>query len=421
VLDIELIRKDPEGVRQAMVKRGEDAPIDRVLELDERRRNVIFQRDELRSRRNQLSQEIGKRKGNAPELVEEVRGIGSRIEVLEEEVRKVEVELRDLLLVIPNIPLPDVPPGKGSEDNIVVRSWGKPRDFPFTPLPHWDLAGKLGMIDFERGAKLSGARFFVLKGAGVKLERALVAWMLDFHTKRGYQEVGLPALVRREVMVGSGNLPKFGDNLYHDEEDDLWLVPTAEVPITSLHRDEVLSADALPLKYAAYTPCFRKEKAAAGRDTRGIKRVKQFDKVEMYRIVEPSQSEVALQEMVADAEAVCQALGFPYRVLLLCAADIGFQSAMSYDLEMWAPGSNEWLEVSSCSNCLDFQARRVNLRYRPDAKARPQYVHTLNGSGLGMPRVFISVLENGQQPDGSVVIPEVLRSYTGFDIIRPPG
>lgn len=420
MLDVELIRRDPGLVRKALEKRGEDtAVIDQVLELDQRRRGAISRRDELRARRNELSQEIGRRKGNAPDLVEEVRSIAPQIQALEEEAKSADVALRDLLLTIPNLPDPNVPLGEGEQDNRIVRAAGEPRQFDFPPLAHWDLAPRLGIIDFERGAKLSGSRFFVLKGQGARLERALIAWMLDFHTSRGYTEVAVPSLVRREVMEGSGNLPKFGDNLYHDDEEDLWLIPTAEVPITSLHRDEILPPGALPIRYVAYTQCFRREKAAAGRDTRGIKRVKQFDKVEMYKIVEPERSAEELESLLADAEAVCNALGIPYRVIQLCTADLGFQAAMTYDVEMWAPGSNEWLEVSSCSNCTDFQARRANIRYRPGAGARPQYVHTLNGSGLGLPRVFISVLENGQQADGSVVVPEVLRPYTGFDIIAP--
>lgn len=420
MLDVELIRRDPGLVRKALEKRGEDtAVIDQVLELDQRRRGAISRRDELRARRNELSQEIGRRKGNAPDLVEEVRSIAPQIQALEEEAKSADVALRDLLLTIPNLPDTNVPLGEGEQDNRIVRTAGEPRQFDFSPLAHWDLAPRLGIIDFERGAKLSGSRFFVLKGQGARLERALIAWMLDFHTSRGYTEVAVPSLVRREVMEGSGNLPKFGDNLYHDDEEDLWLIPTAEVPITSLHRDEILPPGALPIRYVAYTQCFRREKAAAGRDTRGIKRVKQFDKVEMYKIVEPERSAEELESLLADAEAVCDALGIPYRVIQLCTADLGFQAAMTYDVEMWAPGSNEWLEVSSCSNCTDFQARRANIRYRPGAGARPQYVHTLNGSGLGLPRVFISVLENGQQADGSVVVPEVLRPYTGFDIIAP--
>ena len=420
MLDIELVRKEPEVVRRALEARGEEAPVGRLLELDERRRSAIMRRDELRACRRELSQRIGRLGGDAPELVEEVRGVAPQLEALEEEVRQLEVDLRALLLTLPNIPRQDVPVGRGEEDNIVVRTWGEPRGFPFEPLAHWDLGPRLEVIDFEKGVKLSGARFFVLKGAGARLERALIAWMLDFHTLRGYQELSLPYLVRRDVMEGSGNLPKFGDNLYHDEEDDLWLIPTAEVPLTSLHRDEILPPGALPIRYVAFSPCFRKEKAAAGRDTRGIKRVKQFDKVELYKFVEPERSDEELEALVADAEEVCQSLGIPYRVAQLCTAELGFASAKSYDLEMWAPGSGEWLEVSSCSNCTDFQARRSNVRYRPQAGARPRYVHTLNGSGLALPRVVIAILENGQQPDGSVVIPDVLRPYTGFDVIEPP-
>ena len=286
------------------------------------------------------------------------------------------------------------------------------------PLPHWDLGEQLGIIDFQRGVKLSGSRFFTMFGAGAKLERALISWMLDLHTREhGYTEVMLPLIVKQESLVGSGNLPKFSENLYHDEEDDLWLIPTAEAPLTNLHRDEILAPDTLPLNYVAYTPCFRREKAAAGRDTRGIKRVHQFDKVEMYKLVEPDTSEDELQRVLADAEDVCRRLELPYRVIQLCAGDLGFPSAKTYDIEAWAAGCQEWLEVSSCSNCTDFQARRSRIRYRPDRDARPRLVHTLNGSGLALPRVVIAILENYQQPDGSVMVPEVLRPYTGFDVI----
>jgi len=419
VLDIEIIRKDPDGVRQALQKRGEDAPIQELLELDGQRRQAIFRRDGLRARRRELSQRIGRSKGDAPLLVEEVRSIGGQIRSVEEEVRELEAHLRELLLTLPNLPAEDVPFGHGEEDNVVVRAWGEPREFSFQPLGHWELGRRLDIIDFERGVKLSGSRFFVLKGAGAHLQRALIAWMLDLQVGRGYQEVYLPILVRREVMEGSGNLPKFGDNLYHDDEDDLWLIPTAEVPFTNLHRDEILPPGALPKRYVACTPCFRREKAAAGKDTRGIKRVHQFEKVEMYKFVEPDQSEQELQALVTDAEEVCQRLGIPYRIAQLCTAELGFASAKSYDLEMWAPGSGEWLEVSSCSNCTDFQARRARVRYRPEAGVRPRYVHTLNGSGLALPRLIIAILENGQQADGSVVVPEVLRPYTGFATMGP--
>ena len=350
-----------------------------------------------------------------------MRQVGDEISKLDLNHSGIQQELDTLLLELPNIPLEDVPDGKGEEDNVVVRTWGEVPTFDFEPLPHWDLGEHLGVIDFQRGVKLAGSRFFVLMGQGARLERALISFMLDLHTgKNGYREAQLPAMVRRDVMVGSGNLPKFGDNLYHDEEDDLWLIPTAEVPLTNLHRDEILSPGSLPLRYTASTPCFRREKAAAGRDTRGIKRVHQFQKVEMYKFVEPQSSDEELESLVVDAEAVCQALKLPYRVLELCAPELGFASAKSYDLEMWAPGSQEWLEVSSCSNCTDFQARRANIKYRSKEGAPPAFVHTLNGSGLALPRVIISILENGQRKDGSVEVPEALHPYTGFEVIEGP-
>ena len=326
-----------------------------------------------------------------------------------------------MLLQLPNIPLQDVPDGEDETGNKEVKTVGEPPTFDFEPKPHWEIGESLGILDFERGVKISGSRFYVLKGRGARLQRALISWMVDFHqSKNGYTEVYPPFVVKREALVGSAQLPKFADNVYHDEQDDLWLVPTAEVPLTNLHRDEILDASDLPLNYVAYTPCFRREKMSAGKDTRGIKRGHQFDKVEMYKFVAPEESAQALESMLSDAESVAEALGLPYRVLQLCTGDLGFHAAKSYDLEVWAPGCGEWLEVSSCSNCLDFQARRANIRYRPSEGARPRYVHTLNGSGLGLPRVLISVLETYQQADGSVRVPEVLLSYTGFDVIEPP-
>ncbi len=420
MLSIELIRRDPDGVRRALQRRGEDPDMDQILSLDEERRRIIVEGDALRAQRNEVSREIGRMSGDRSELVAQMRQVGNKISDLEAQQKSIEEQLHQILLQLPNLPGDDVPDGLDEEHNVVVRSWGQPRTFDFPPLPHWDLGEKLGIIDFQRGVKLSGSRFFVLMGRGARLERALTALMLDLHTdKHGYSETTLPILVRRDVMEGSGNLPKFGDNLYHDDEDDLWLVPTAEVPLTNLHRDEILPLGALPIKYVASTACFRREKAAAGRDTRGIKRVHQFQKVELYKFVEPDRSEVELQALVSEAEAVCKLLELPYRVLQLCAGELGFASAKSYDLEMWAPGSNEWLEVSSCSNCMDFQARRSAIRYRPKEGASPEHVHTLNGSGLALPRVIIALLENGQQPDGSVLIPAALRPYTGFDVIYP--
>ena len=420
MLSIELIRNQPEVVAQALTRKGEDPPIERLLDLDSRRRKLIQTGDELRARRNETSRQISSMKERPPELIAEMRQVGDDIKASEQEVDQLDSQIRDLLLELPNLPLDDVPDGLGEEDNVVVHTVGEIPTFDFEPLPHWDLGERLGIIDFQRGVKLSGSRFFLLKGQGARLERALINWMLDLHTsEHGYTEVLLPAVVKREIMEGSGNLPKFGDNLYRDVEDDLWLVPTAEVPLTSIHKGEVLKAEELPLNYTAYTPCFRREKAAAGRDTRGIKRVHQFDKVEMYKLVEPDSSEDELQRMLGDAEDVCRRLGLPYRVLRLCAGELGFASATSYDLEMWAPGCGEWLEVSSCSNCTDFQARRTGLRYRPEEGSRPAFVHTLNGSGLALPRVVISIMENCQQADGTIVVPETLRPYTGFDVITP--
>ena len=422
MLSIELIRKDPDLVRLALESRGEDDPLAELLELDAQRRRGIAEGDELRGQRNRVSRSLGQARASgqepAPEIVQEMRQVGENISRLEQSVRGLEERLNTILMGMPNLPLPGVPPGLDEANNVVVRSWGEPGSFDFTPLPHWELGEQLGLIDFQRGVKLSGSRFFTMFGAGAKLERALISWMLDLHTREhGYTEAMLPLLVKRESMEGSGNLPKFGGNLYHDDEDDLWLIPTAEVAITNLYRDEVLAPDALPRYFVAHTPCFRREKAAAGRDTRGIKRVHQFDKVEMYKFVTPETSQAELEKLVADAEDVCRRLELPYRVLQLCKGDLGFPSAMTYDIEAWAAGCQEWLEVSSCSNCTDFQARRARIRYRSGRDARPQLVHTLNGSGLALPRVVIAILENYQQADGSVVIPEVLRPYTGFDVI----
>jgi seryl-tRNA synthetase len=348
-----------------------------------------------------------------------MREVGDKISLLETDVERIEGKLNELLLRIHNLVHPSVPVGKDSADNVVVREWGKPKKFDFTPLAHWDIGPKLGIIDFERGVKISGTRFYVLKELGARLQRSLIAFMLDLHTKQhDYKEIYPPFMVKRECMVGSGNLPKFADNLYHDEEDDLWFVPTAEVPLTNLHRDEILEPGVLPLYYVAYTACFRREKMSAGKDTRGIKRGHQFDKVELYKFVEAEKSDEELEKMVRDASEVCEKLGLTYRVVQLCSGDLGFASTKSYDIETWAPGCEEWLEVSSCSNCGDFQGRRANIRYRPQPNARPEFVHTLNGSGLALPRILISVLENYQQPDGSVAVPEVLRSFAGTDVIK---
>ena len=424
MLSLEKIRGDIESTREALLRRGEEPALDFLVELDATRRSLITQRDILRARNNELSRHFGQLRGKGnedgsvkrlEELRQEIQSVNSQIEKLETDSSSTEKQLQDLMLSLPNIPLETVPDGLDESNNIVIRQWGEPRAFKFDPIPHWELGKNSGSIDFERGTKLSGSRFYVLRNQGATLERALVNWMLDQHTlKNGYMEIRPPVLVREEMLVGSGNLPKFGDNLYRDIEEDLWLIPTAEVPLTNLHRDEILKGSDLPIYYVASTPCFRREKTAAGRDTRGIKRVHQFDKVEMYKFVEPERSTDELEGLVENAENLCRELGLPHRVLQLCAGELGFPSAMTYDIEVWAPGSAEWLEVSSCSTCTDFQARRANIRYRLSPGDRPRFVHTLNGSGLALPRILIAIMENYQMEDGSIPVPEVLQPYTGF-------
>ena len=413
MLDLKFIRENIDLVRKAVANRQDSAPLGEILQLDAERRQKILALEDLRHRRK----EVAKAK-TTEEAISEGRSLRDKIRVLEGEVKNLDEQLKDLLLQVPNIPHPTVPVGVGEEDNIVVRSWGELKKFDFEPAPHWKLGENLGIIDFERGVKLSGTRFYVLKGLGAKLQRALISFMLDLHTaEHGYNEIYPPFMVKRECMVGSGNLPKFADNLYHDEEDDFWFVPTAEVPLTNLHRDEIILPGILPIYYVAYTACFRREKMSAGKDTRGLKRGHQFDKVELYKFTEPATSDEELEKMVSAAEQVCQKLKLPYRIKQLCTADLGFASTKSYDIEMWAPGCEEWLEVSSCSNCGDFQARRANIRYRPSPDARPQFVHTLNGSGLALPRVMIAIMENYQQADGSIIIPEALQKYVGERVI----
>ena len=418
MIDVKLLRESPEIIREALAKRGEGFPVEEMVVLDAERRRLLHEMETLRAQRNEASKKLGKMADKPAELIAELRRLGDRIDALENRIAELEAQLEDQLLRLPNVPAPDVPVGKGPEDNVIVRSWGNPREFAFSPLPHWELGERLGIIDFERGVKLSGSRFYVLRGAGARLQRALIAFMLDLHTKEhGYTEIYPPFMVKRQCMVGSGNLPKFADNLYHDDEDDFWFIPTAEVPLTNLHRDEILPPGVLPLYYVSYTACFRREKMAAGKDTRGIKRGHQFDKVELYKFTEPESSDEELEKLVQDAEDVCRRLGIPYRVVKLCTGELGFASRRSYDIEMWAPGCGEWLEVSSCSNCGDFQARRANIRYRPEPEAKPRFVHTLNGSGLALPRVVIALMENYQQADGSIRVPEVLIPYVGMDVI----
>ncbi len=422
MLDITLIREDPERVRNSMrVRQMDPAPVDQVIALDGERRALLAQSETLKAERNKVSKEIPQTKDPAARdaKIAAMRAVGDQIAVLDDQLREIETRLHDAVSIIPNIPDPSVPIGEDEHGNVVVRVVGEPKEFDFTPKPHWDLGTDLGIINFDQGVKITGSRFYVLSGAGARLQRAIIAFMLDLHIRQGYTEQYTPFMVKSDTLFGSGQLPKFQDNLYKDHEEDLWMVPTAEVPLTGLHMDDILDEAKLPIRYTAYTPCFRREKMSAGRDVRGIKRGHQFDKVEMYIYAKPEDSAKEHARMVADAEETCRALGLTYRVVQQCTGDLSFASHITYDLEVWAPGLSEWLEVSSISNVGDFQARRANIKYRPADGSRVRYVHTLNGSGLGMPRTLIAVLENNQTADGSVVIPEVLRPWMGgVDVIR---
>ncbi len=416
MIAIDLIRRDPDAVRAAMASRGADASlVDRVLAMDGVRRSFIAQVDELRARRNAASRQMGRSRERPAELIEEMRQVGRRIRELEEGLRGAESELNALMMRLPNVPHESAPVGADESANVEIRRSGEPPEFGFEPAEHWDIAERLGIADFERGARLAGSRFYMLRGKGAKLQRALISFMIDMHVERqGYTEVYLPYMVNSATALASAHLPGFREEMYHDDEDDLWMLPTAEAAITGLHRDEILPADELPKYYVAHTPCWRREKSSAGRDTRGMMRVHQFDKVEMYKFVAPDTSARELETLTADAEAVAVALGMPHRVLELATGDMSSPATKAYDVEMWSAGGKRWLEVSSCSNCTDYQARRGRIRYRPARGARPRLVHTLNGSGLGVPRVMIAILENCQQADGSVAVPDALREYTGF-------
>lgn len=423
MFDINLLREQPDLVRDSLRKRqGDPGIVDEVLALDIERRALISQVEVLKAERNAVSKEISKMKDPAERQVriDAMREVGDKIAGLDNRVREIDEGLQAKVAVIPNLPQDGVPVGKDEHENVVLRTMGEPRQYDFTPLPHWDLGPALGILNFEQGVKVTGSRFYVLSGAGARLQRALIAWMLDLHIRQGYREQYLPFMVKEATMYASGQLPKFYENLYHDAEEDFWMVPTAEVPLTGIHIDDILEEGQLPRRYTAYTPCFRREKMSAGRDVRGIKRGHQFDKVEMYIYCKPEDSQAELEKMLADAEETCRSLGLTYRILQLCTGDLGFNARVTYDLEVWAPGLEEWLEVSSVSNVGDFQARRANIKYRPAEGGKTRLVHTLNGSGLGMPRTMIAVLENYQQADGSIVVPEVLRPWMGgIDVIRP--
>ncbi|MFZ4851257.1 MAG: serine--tRNA ligase [Caldilinea sp.] len=427
MLDIRWMREHRDELAAAMRSlNAEDAPWESALQLDQQRRQLLSQVEALRAELNSGSKEIGRlfreRQAAAAEaLKERMAAIGKTIEQLDADLRSVEEAFQDAMLRIPNLPEPDVPVAPDESGNVVVKQWGQLPTFDFTPLPHWELGPQLGVIDFERGVKIAGSRFYLLKGAGARLQRALIDWFTDVHVaEHGYTEIYPPFMVRSESMVGTGNLPKFGDALYRDAEEDLWLIPTAEVPVTNIFRDEILEPGRLPVSYVANTPCFRREKVSAGKDVRGIKRVHQFQKVEMVKFVEPGTGRAELETLTRNAEELCERLGLPYRRIAIATGDLSFVAAFKYDIEVWAAGSQEWLECSSCSFFRDFQARRANIRYRKAEGGKPEYVHTLNGSGLALPRIVIALLENYQQPDRSVIVPELLRPYMGgLERIQP--
>ena len=424
MLDMKFVRDNPEKVMEAVRKRNGELNLDEFLALDKERREITQQVEALKNERNTASKEIGKLKKageNAEEKMAEVRAIGDKIASDDVRLRDIEARLKTIMLAIPNIPAEDVPVGKSDADNPEVRRWGEPRKFDFEPLSHWDLGEKLDILDFERGHKISGARFTVYKGLGSRLERSVINFYLDLHTsEHGYTEFFPTFIVNSDSMQGTGQLPKFAEDMFKLQGMDMYLIPTAEVPITNLHRDEILNGDDLPLRYCAYSACFRAEAGSAGKDTRGLIRQHQFNKVELVKFTRPEQSWDELESLTNNAEHALQLLGLPYHVVRLCTGDLGFSSATTYDLEVWLPQANCYREISSCSNFLDFQARRANIRFRRDAKSKPEFVHTLNGSGLAVGRTVAAILENYQQEDGSVIVPEVLRKYMGCDVIPVP-
>ncbi|QKI80544.1 serine--tRNA ligase [Kroppenstedtia eburnea] len=418
MLDLKVLRQDLEQVRKRLEHRGEDiSGLDSVIRLDERRRELLRETEQLKNRRNVVSKEVAQKKKageEAADTIAEMRRVGDRIKELDEEVRQVERELDHVLLTLPNLPHESVPVGESEEDNQPVRHWGEVPRWSFEPKPHWELATELDILDFERAAKVTGSRFVFYKGAGARLERALFNYMLDLHTKKnGYTEMIPPYMVNRDSMTGTGQLPKFAEDSFAVADTDYYLIPTAEVPVTNFHRGEILSAAELPVKYAGFSANFRSEAGSAGRDTRGLIRTHQFNKVELVKLVKPEDSYDELESLVQDAEMVLQQLSLPYRVLLMCTADLGFTAAKKYDLEVWLPSSGTYREISSCSNFEDYQARRANIRFRRDAGSKPEFVHTLNGSGLAIGRTVAALLEHYQQEDGSIRIPEVLRPYMG--------
>ena len=421
MLDARYVRENVEAVRDALKKRGYEFPLADFLAIDVRRIAILRETEEHRNRRNVVSEEIGKlkrQKADATAQLEEMKGVSDRLKELDEKLKDLESETKAFLLSIPNIPHESVPAGRDENENVEIRKWGTLRQFDFDPLNHWDIAEPLDIIDFDRAAKISGARFALMKGAGARLERALMNFMLDNHTANGYKEIFPPIIVNRESMTGTGQLPKFEAELFRIADPEFYLIPTAEVPVTNIFRDEILKEEDLPVYYTAYTPCFRREAGSYGKDTRGLIRQHQFNKVELVKFVKPEDSYDELEKLTRNAEEILQKLELPYRVITLCTGDMGFSSAKTYDIEVWLPGQSRYREISSCSNFEDFQARRASIRFKREGKKGTEFLHTLNGSGLAIGRTLVAVLENYQQKNGSVVIPEALRQYMGMDKIQ---
>lgn len=420
MLDLKRIRTNLEEIKKLMENRGESfdpSQLDEILELDRRRRDILIEVEEMKNERNKKSAEIPKLKKageDTTELMAQMKGLADKIKGFDQELSEIDNKIEYMLLRIPNVPNPNVPEGDTDEDNIEIKKWGEPTEFKFEPKPHWDLGTNLNILDFETAGKITGSRFTVYKGLGARLERAIINYFLNKHIdENGYTEILPPYLVNRTSMTGTGQLPKFEEDAFRVESEDYFLIPTAEVPVTNMHRDEILAGDKLPMSYAAYSACFRAEAGSAGRDTRGLVRQHQFNKVELVKFVKPEESYAELEKLLQDAESVLQGLGLPYRIVRICKGDLGFTAAYKYDIEIWMPSYNRYVEISSCSNFEDYQARRANIRYKEDAKAKPQFVHTLNGSGVAIGRALAAVLENYQQEDGTILIPEVLRPYMG--------